>query len=315
MNATAARIFLSVMICLAMAVTACSAVRPVAGRGIDPQIQTSDVERFYAVYGAAGAHPTAEQLQRDYIDPGSDGLQRFFKLRNTTAARLADAIDKHPDVYADAKRCLAVLPQVRPRLKAALRKLARLYPQAAFPPVTIVVGRTKPTGVTDAAGVMIGLESLCAVSWMNPNLEDRFVYVSAHEYAHVQQARNAPALYDAEHPTVLEVSIVEGAAEFTGELISGGATYSFLRDRNKGREKEIETAFVRDEDKTDLSDWLYNGTLEKAGDLGYWVGYRISKAYYEHAPDKRRALAEILGMTDAHAFLARSGWYPGIQLN
>jgi hypothetical protein len=315
MNATAARIFLSVMICLAMGVTACSAVRPVAGRGIEPQIQTSDVERFYAVYDAAGGHPTAEQLQRDYIDPGSDGLQRFFKLRNTTAARLADAIDKHPDVYVDAKRCLAVLPQVRPRLKAALRKLARLYPQAAFPPVTIVVGRTKPTGVTDAAGVMIGLESLCAVSWMNPNLEDRFVYVSAHEYAHVQQARNAPALYDAEHPTVLEVSIVEGAAEFTGELISGGATYSFLRDRNKGREKEIETAFVRDEDKTDLSDWLYNGTLEKAGDLGYWVGYRISKAYYEHAPDKRRALAEILGMTDAHAFLAKSGWYPGIQLN
>ncbi len=315
MNATAARIFLNVMICVAMTVTACSAVRPVAGRGIDPKIQTSDVERFYTVYNAAGGHPTAEQLQRDYIDPGSDGLQRFFKLRNTTAARLADAIDKHPDVYADAKRCLAVLPQVRPRLKAALAKLARLYPQAAFPPVTIVVGRTKPTGVTDAAGVMIGLESLCAVSWMNPNLEDRFVYVSAHEYAHVQQARNAPALYDAEHPTVLEVSIVEGAAEFTGELISGGATYSFLRDRNKGREKEIETAFVRDEDKTDLSDWLYNGTLEKAGDLGYWVGYRISKAYYEHAPDKRRALAEILGMTDAHAFLARSGWYPGIQLN
>jgi hypothetical protein len=315
MNATAARIFLSVMICLAIAVSACSAVRPVAGGAIDPKIQTADVERFYAAYDAAGGHPTAEQLQRDYIDPGSDGLHRFFKLRNTTAARLADAIDKHPDVYADAKRCLAVLPQVRPRLKAALRKLARLYPQAAFPPVTIVVGRTKPTGVTDAAGVMIGLESLCAVSWMNPNLEDRFVYVSAHEYAHVQQARNAPALYDAEHPTVLEVSVVEGAAEFTGELISGGATYSFLRDRNKGREKEIETAFVRDEDKTDLSDWLYNGTLEKAGDLGYWVGYRISKAYYEHASDKRRALAEILGMTDAHAFLARSGWYPGIQLN
>ena len=49
-------------------------------------------------------------------------------------------------------------------------------------------------------------------------------------------------------------------------------------------------------------------------DLGYWVGYRITKAYYQHTSDKRQALREILGMTDPKAFLARSGWYPGIRL-
>jgi hypothetical protein len=35
----------------------------------------------------------------------------------------------------------------------------------------------------------------------------------------------------------------------------------------KGK-KEIETAFVADEDQTDLSKWLYNGTWDKQGDLG-----------------------------------------------
>ncbi|HEY1607337.1 MAG TPA: hypothetical protein VGF77_17240 [Allosphingosinicella sp.] len=38
------------------------------------------------------------------------------------------------------------------------------------------------------------------------------------------------------------------------------------------------------------------------------------KAYYEHARDKRRAIREILEMNDPKAFLAKSGWYPGIRL-
>jgi uncharacterized protein YjaZ len=80
------------------------------------------------------------------------------------------------------------------------------------------------------------------------------------------------------------------------------------------REKEIETAFVADEDKTELSEWLNNGTPDKPGDLGYWVGYRIVKSYYQHATDKHRALREIFEMNDPKAFLGKSGWYPGIRL-
>lgn len=65
---------------------------------------------------------------------------------------------------------------------------------------------------------------------------------------------------------------------------------------------------------TDLSKWLHNSPPIKPNDLGYWVGYRIVKAYHQHAVDKRRAFREILEMTDAKAFLAKSDWYPGIRL-
>jgi hypothetical protein len=44
------------------------------------------------------------------------------------------------------------------------------------------------------------------------------------------------------------------------------------------------------------------------------VGYRIVKSYYEHAANKRQAFREILQMSDAKAFLAKSGWYPGMEL-
>lgn len=82
----------------------------------------------------------------------------------------------------------------------------------------------------------------------------------------------------------------------------------------KGREQEIESAFVPDVDKHDISKWLYNSTMEQPSDLGYWVGYRIVKAYYLRAADKKAAVREILQMRDPKAFLAKSGWTPGMAL-
>jgi hypothetical protein len=277
-----------------------------------PAIHLEDVERFYKIYDAAGGHPSAEQLQRDYLDPGSEGLHHFARIRRITGARIADAVARNPEMYSSAKRCLAVLPRVRERVAVVLEKLRDLYPEARLPPVTIAIGRGKPLAVgSPVTGIQIGLELLCATDWFNPDVEDRFVYVIAHEYAHVQQV---PEIVDAEHPTVLAGSLMEGAAEFTAELIAGKVSDSRMATLLQGREKQIETAFLADQDKTDTSSWLYNTTADKPGDLGYGVGYRIVKTYYQRAPDKRQALREILQMTDPKALLAKSGWYPGIQL-
>ena len=212
-------------------------LRPAAG----PSILIEDVGRFYRIYDAANGHPTAESLQRDYLDAGSGGLVQFAKLRHISGTTIAENLARHPDMYLNARSCVDVLVVVRQRLAVALRKLGDLYPEAKFPPVTIAVGHGKPVAIgSPVSGVQIGLEALCAVNWMNPNVEDRFVHVIAHEYAHVQQVQ---ALVDDERPTVLEASLIEGAAEFTAELIFGEvASYQF-KTRQKVDEKEIETAF------------------------------------------------------------------------
>lgn len=277
-----------------------------------PLIRIDDVSLFFKVYDAAGGHPGAGQLQRDYLDQGSDGLRNLEKLRNLTGARIAENLEENPAMYLQARRCEAVLPRAREREVIALQRLRAFYPPAQFPPVTIAIGRGKPVGVgSPVFGVMIGLEALCAVRYFDADLEDRFVHVIAHEYVHVQQVRS---LVDDEHPTVLEASLIEGAAEFVAEQIAGGVSDPGVWAEAKGREAEIETAFVPDENSTDLSKWLYNGTINKPGDLGYWVGYRIVKAYYQHATNKRQAIRDILELRNPHAFLARSGWYPGIKL-
>ncbi len=298
---------------LALLLAPSSAVtRPAAEPDATPIIQTTDVDRFYAVYDAAGGSPTADRLQHDYLDPGSEGLHTFAKARNITGASIADTLAKHPAIYTDARRCAVVLPHVRVRLQSALHRLADLYPQARFPPVTIAVGRGKPVAIGGPGdGVMIGLEALCGVQYFDANVEDRFVHVISHEYIHVQQS---PSLTDDGHPSVLKISLIEGIAEFMGEMISDGIGNPAVRGEAKGHELAIETAFVADEDKTDLSNWVFNGTLDKPGDLGYWVGYRIVKSYYQRAADKRQAIRDIIEMTDPKAFLAKSGWHPGMDL-
>lgn len=313
-STTIARFFYAsrAAICLTM-ITVPNAVFARPNPADAPDIRVQDVARFYALYDAAGGHPAADQLQREYLDEGSRGLHIFARLRGITGTRIAAALAQSPAIYSDAKRCAAVLPRVRDRLQIAIRKLAGLYPDARFPPVTIAVGRGKPVAVGDPVnGVMVGLEALCGVRYFDADVEDRFVHVIMHEYIHVQQSAS---ITDDPHPTVLEASLMEGAAEFMAKLVAGGVANPGSGAGTKGRDREIETRFVADENKTDLSGWVYNGTLDRPGDLGYWVGYRIVTSYYQHAVDKHRAIRDIIDLTEPREFLAKSKWHPGIRLH
>ncbi|TWB23718.1 hypothetical protein FBZ89_102475 [Nitrospirillum amazonense] len=279
-----------------------------------PEIRIQDVIDFYRVYDAGRGAPTAAALQ-GYLDHGSDGLRQFTGLRHLTGESMAAAMERHPQMFADAKTCLDVLPAVKRRLAQALPRLGQIYPQAKFPPITILVGQGNTGGTTSASGVLVGLEALCGAGWMDPNAEDRFVHLVAHEYIHVQQPA---AQAEPGHPILLFPGLIEGGAEFLAELISGNVGYVRLKAWTKGRETEVETQFAADMDTANMKPWLYNGvgTEERPGDLAYWVGYRITKAYYVHAKDKRAAIARILTIDadTAKAFLADSGWTPGMAL-
>ena len=279
------------------------------------RIETSDVGRFYAVYDSAAARPTAAALQVGYLDVGTASLRQFVDLRHVTAASLAAAVAKRPEIFARARGCQSVLPGVRRRVQAALARLGRIDPQASFPPVTLLVGEGRTAGTTSAAGVLMGMETVCGADWMEPDLESRFVHLIAHEYIHVQQPA---AQTDPVAPTLLFVALVEGGAEFLGQMISGDVGNTQLVAWTRGREGDVERRFLAAAPGGDLSAWLYNGRGTEAwpGDLGYWAGYRIVKAYYLHAPDKRRAIDAILHVdaANAAAFLKDSGWTPGMTL-
>ncbi|WP_395330524.1 DUF2268 domain-containing putative Zn-dependent protease [Novosphingobium sp. BL-8H] len=295
----------------AVAIGGCLFALPAAARPqASAEIRIGDVDRFYALYDAAGGKPSAEVLQHDYIDAGSDGVRQFVPHRILSGQKLATEVALHPEIYQGARACLKVLPTVKARLETAFAKLAKLDPQAHFPPVTILIGRNNSGGTTGASGVLIGLEVACRSDWPQAEIADRLVHLIAHEYGHIQQ----PAALDDETlpTTVLRQSLIEGVAELLAELSSGDIGNAHLRDWTRGKQAEIDKRFLAEADSADLSDWLYNGrgTPDHPGDLGYWEGYRIAKAYYDHAKDKRTALATLIRLDSPKAILAESGWTP-----
>ena len=271
-----------------------------------------DVDRFYRVYDAAQGRLTAAQLQEQYLAPGSEALHQFVAARIDSADKLAEAIEKRPADFAQARSCLPALAKTNSRLPAVYARFAALYPASTFPPVTFVIGRDSTGGTTTRDGIVIGLETMCHLDFMGADVGDRFTHIIAHELAHVQQPAgqvDAPP-----GATLLFQSLLEGGAEFMAELTSGDVSYGYMKAWTRGKECAIEQAFQKDASASDISHWLYNGfgTPDKPGDLGYWVGYRIAKAYYANAADKKQAIADLLGIDNANAadFLARSGWKP-----
>lgn len=293
------------------ALIASAVAAPAQAAAAQPVVDIADVERFYAVYDAAGGKPTAQALQQGYLDPGTEALRQFAADRIGGMQRLAERIARQPQAYENARDCARRLPQVREGVRAALASLRRIYPEAAFPPVTLVIGRGNTGGTTTPAGVAIGVETVCAADWLQADRTARLVHLIAHEYAHVQQPGSA---VEAPGATLLYQALLEGGAELVAELTSGEVNAVQLRQRTRGRECEFEREFAAQADGSDYSRWFYNGVgdARRPGDLGYWIGYRIAAAFYARAPDKHRALRELLQATPASApeLLRRSGWRP-----
>jgi hypothetical protein len=236
---------------------------------------------------------------------GSQGLRDFIPGRIKSAEYLANQIAKRPEVFTKAKACIPALPALGERAPQLISRLKVLYSSATEPRVTVVIGAANSGGTTSLeVGVILGLEVTCENrSHSTLPLDDRLTAILAHELIHTQQHNNWA-------DAVLSASLTEGIADFLGELISGHTINEHLSEWTKGKESDIETRFRADMDKPDLSQWLYNGlgSAESPGDLGYWVGYRIAKSFYDRAPDKRIAITKLLEESDPKVLLRESGW-------
>ena len=275
---------------------------------LDARIEIADVDAFFRIYDAANGRPDAAALQ-PYIANGSAGVRGFIPNRIVSAQNLAARIAQRPQIYSDARACAQNLGDVRARVRSAFLALEALYPEATYPQTYILIGADNSGGTANSEALMIGLEVMCRTGSQDANpLDIRLTHIIAHEMVHSLQSGFAGE-------TVLSQSLNEGAAEFIAEMMTGRISNGHLIEWTAGREAEIEQRFAAAMDSGDLSQWLYNGvgTREAPGDLGYWVGYRIARAFYERAADKRQAIRDIIQGTDARAFLAASGWRPGSQ--
>jgi hypothetical protein len=290
----------------------------------DARLVTSDIPAFWRVFDKASLQNAAELFENEYIDPGSAGLHDFVNLRIGNASALAATVAGHPRYYAAIRESTLAIDrhqQAKQSIRASFVRLKELYPDAVFPDVYFVIGRMNSAGTTSSNGLLIGVE-MNARSDKTPVEElspwERAVigqitslpYIVAHELIHYQQPRPQ------EKPSLLDQALMEGSADFVGEMISGGIINRVQRTYGDAHQQALWEEFRKEMSGYDLSNWMYNGdkSKDRPADLGYYIGYKICESFNRHATDHHEALRHILNITDAAEFLKESG-YSGTDKN
>lgn len=111
-----------------------------------------------------------------------------------------------------------------------------------------------------------------------------------HEVVHTQQKmKNSSA-------DLLTTCLQEGSADFITELSLEKQIESPYITYGLAHGKELWEKFKNEMYGTENKGWLYNGSNAPVADQGYLMGYTICKSYYNSAPDKKKAIEEILGL-------------------
>ncbi len=296
---------------------------PPAADPLTVSIETADADRFAAVFNSADRRPTAEQLQKGYLDPGSYGVLVFTPDRIVDAHHLAEAVAKRPDFYANAiTKCLPIIKATTAELRATYLAFHGLFPERPLPRLYLVVGADNSGGTAGPGAQVLGLETLCGLADTPEKLREIVRGFYAHETVHTFQS-NPDTMGD----SLLGDVLVEGAADFIATLVTGRqinpdrAAWAASREAELWRQFEADLATTRGVKwskrkwgtpvAASFDRWIGNYGSAPQGwpvEAGYWMGQRIWQRWYDRQPDKRVALREMLTMTDPAAIVAVGGF-------
>lgn len=260
------------------------------------ELVTEDITKFWKAYDKIKSGYKGNPFADYYIKVGSQGVQDFIPGRIQHADTLYNLVLRNPAKYADIREKSLKVTQKEKAIRASFYALKYWYPQALFPPVYFVIGAFNSGGTSSPNGLIIGAEL------QDPN---GVPFMVAHELIHFQQK------FPQRETTLLEQSILEGSADFIGELISGEDLNTAYFQYGEKHEKMLCEEFVKIMNDTKYYGWLYGSEGRKEGrpmDLGYWMGYKIAKAYFDKATNKQQAVADILNVSDFNQFLSKSGY-------
>ncbi|CAA9238539.1 MAG: Membrane-bound lytic murein transglycosylase [uncultured Cytophagales bacterium] len=257
---------------------------------------TKDIDNFWKAFDAFARDTTTNPFGKSYLAVGSKGVQGFTPNRIQSAENLLATVKRRRADYEKVRPNTLRVREKEKQCRSTFYALKYWYPEAVFPPVYFVVGAYNSGGTLNKDGLFIGAEMQSDVN--------NIPYMVAHELIHFQQKNLA------QNPSLLQQSLMEGSADFLGELISGGNINGAANAYGKAHEERLCREFVARMDGKDYKDWLYivSGKDDRPTDLGYWMGYQITAAYFNKAADKRQAIKEILDVKDHKAFLKQSGY-------
>jgi len=309
--------------------TAAPAMAQTPSSPTNVQVVDADIARFWTAYDAvrASSDPTEQHalFQRLYIDQGTPGLVAFMEAKGYTTETYLNAIRAYPNYWETVRPRTALAAGALGRLEEHLARLHALYPELRPAGVYFEIGALRSGGTTLGDKVLIGVEMATGddsvdISQMPANLQrffgtyfasrplENLDLLATHEFVHTQQG--------GERQTLLGQAVFEGVADFMAEKATGRLPSLPYIAYGPANDAAIKSAFAKDMAANDYSGWLYNGANNAFGvaDLGYYVGYAITRRYYDRAADKSAAIKTMMELDYAdqaavQAFVDASGYF------
>jgi hypothetical protein len=288
-------------------------------------IDQTDADRFAKLFRETGGRPTADQIQKRYLDGAGDGVRIFTPNRIENAANLAAAVAAQPDNYRYAiETCLPLVASMNAQLRATYLGYGGLIPGRPLPRVHVVFGAGTSGGFASPDAQVLGLEVSCGKGTAPDQFRAALRGLFAHETVHSWQSRPAPA---AMKDWLLFMAIFEGTPDYLASLVTGAQPNPAREAWARAQEAKVWADFQKDRatllartsddfskqpaQAAAASRWFYNYGRAPEGwpfEAGYWVGMQIAAAYVAQAADKRAAINDLIEAKDPAAILKASGY-------
>jgi hypothetical protein len=282
------------------------------------EVVTSDITNFWTAFDSVQTTPdTAKQaafIQKYYLDKASFGLKYTIEFTEKKASDWVGYIDNSREKLQRIRPYTLYVLAQKSILDKKIDYFKELYPDFKKGNIYFVIGTGIFGGRVSEGKVIVGAE-------VEANEKpDWPIGIVLHEFVHTQQ-------FPPKRLALLGNTIMEGMADFIAEVVNQQDLAVTYPDRHTAFGNKNEKAvwvefkkYMSSSENFKFFDWLYGSTGRTINevnmrDLGYFVGYKICKSYYEKATDKKAAIKEMLALdcsTDenAKAFLIKSGYAP-----
>lgn len=269
------------------------------------RIFTSDIDNFWVAYDSIQKtneySGKLDLIKRLYTDKATKGLKAFMNARDYNDSVYVKVIEKYPKFWNSVRPNTLTIKTKTKELEAGVARLKQLYPELKDAEMYFTIGGLNAGGTVSGNMVLVGAELATGIGstdvsefkdeWLkgmfaNQSL-DNIVSLNIHEYIHTQQTGY--------QNRVLNQAIKEGSCDLIAELVMNEFPQRKYISYGIAHEAEIKARFKKEMFTGNLANWFYNGRQKGEGaDLGYYVGYVISKMYYRNTKDKKQAIKDII---------------------
>lgn len=298
-------------------------------------------EMFLGLSKAKTKEDTLNLIRKIVLGKGTETFKEYIKLKEGQSNYKIEneylrVIRLYPKYYSSVIKQSEIFKTKKliKKVNKVYETLIKSYPEAKIKPNYICVGIMDDGGKSFETGQYIGLELFACnenadiselisnpvmLNYLKATSFDliRIDELILHELIHLSQFKGDNKFLQNFRGTIKYIPLLgEGGAAFITDLLFkfkatiGPGTFNAEQfeycEQNKSK---LWNDYKNLNDIGLIGDFFYKNTsLYPVRSVGYYLGYQVCKQYYDKATDKKKAIREIIEVTDYDKLVVESGF-------